>query len=483
VRGSVFLRCACRDPETGKFLHSRCPKLGKAKGHGAWWFRYSAPGPGGKRRQPMVGPFPTKQAAEEELANTLSRLAGGGHVPDRSLTVRSYLTAYVAGKIDLKPRTMATSREAVELYWIPALGHLRLVDLRDHHIAEAIREILRINRPVSPGEAPSEMLRRLLEVRARSVAKNLPPGERRRKSTKPLSPARIRRLFAVLHAAMNAAVPGKIALNPCDGVTLPRVRTVRPLPWTAEREAAFRAALGKLTAQASADRKPTAVELQRIWASRTLRPSPVMVWMPAHTGAFLDCIEGERLYALFALAAYCGLRRGEILGLTWAEVDLDGGIAYVRETGEGDSPKSEAGTRAVPLPMEAVRPLRAWRKRQAAEQLAWGPDWPDTNRVFTREDGTPVPPQWVSVRFETLAYRAGLPPVRFHDLRHGAASLGKAAGLDTRYISAMLGHSRTSFTDATYVAVFPEAARAAAESAASTVPRQKSAGRSDTKTT
>ena len=93
--------------------------------------------------------------------------------------------------------------------------------------------------------------------------------------------------------------------------------------------------------------------------------------------------------------------------------------------------------------------------------------------MFTWEDGTPVPGQWVSVRFETLAYRADLPPVRFHDLRHGAASLCKAAGVDTKIISAMLGHSRTSFTDATYVLVFPEVA----EDAAAIVPRRSAGSR------
>ena len=75
------------------------------------------------------------------------------------------------------------------------------------------------------------------------------------------------------------------------------------------------------------------------------------------------------------------------------------------------------------------------------------------------------------MRFETLAYRSGLPPVRFHDLRHGAASLCKAAGLDTKYITALLGHSRTSFTDDTYVLVFQDVAKAAAEAAAAVVPR------------
>jgi integrase len=70
---------------------------------------------------------------------------------------------------------------------------------------------------------------------------------------------------------------------------------------------------------------------------------------------------------------------------------------------------------------------------------------------------------------------AGLPPVRFHDLRHGTASLCKAAGLDTKFISALLGHSRTSFTDATYVLVFPEVGKAAAEAAAAVVPRARHA--------
>jgi integrase len=208
-----------------------------------------------------------------------------------------------------------------------------------------------------------------------------------------------------------------------------------------------------------------------MWADPDLKPSPVMVWMPAHTGHFLDSITDERLFALFALVAYCGLRRDEAVGLTWAEVNLDAGTASVRETGSGDGPKSDAGDRTVPLPEPVVTALKAWRVTQASDRLAWGQDWPETGFVFTREDGTPAPGQWVSVRFETLAYRASLPPVRFHDLRHGAASLAKAAGLDSKYIAALLGHARSSFTDDVYVLLFPEVAKAAAEAAAAVVPR------------
>ena len=180
-------------------------------------------------------------------------------------------------------------------------------------------------------------------------------------------------------------------VNPCDAVVLPKVRKVRPLAWTPQREAAFRAELGKRMRAASAGRDLTTVEKQRLWAAQDLRPCKVMVWLPEHTGRFLDSISGERLYALFCLTAHCGLRRDEVIGLAWAEVDLDQCIAYVRETGGGDGPKSNAGTRVVQMPAVVVQALRAWRARQVADNLAWGPDWTDTGLVFTREDGTRRP--------------------------------------------------------------------------------------------
>jgi integrase len=470
--------CFCRDPDTGKALGKQCPNL-KKKGHAKWYFRYEAPaGASGKRRQPRIGPFDTKTAAEEELNATLARIVGGGQVQDRSLLVGAYLTAYAAGKLDVKASTRASINEAVRLYWLPGLGHLRLVDLRDHHISEVVRAMMAINLPPGTAECEPEVLRRLIEARADDVRRELAPGEKRhKKSTKPLSPARIARMFAVLRAAMNDAVPGKLGVNPCDTVNLPRVTKVRPLPWTRPRTEAFNEALRKRIQATLETAEPTAAERQVMWGDPKLRPSAVMVWMPDQTGTFLDSIEGERLFALFCLVAYCGLRRDEAVGLKWAEVDLTDAVAWVRDTGHGDGPKSEAGVRAVPLAAPVLEALRAWRKLQAADQLAWGRDWADNDLVFTREDGTAVLGPWVSTRFETLAYRAGLPPVRFHDLRHGAASLAKAAGLDSKYIAALLGHARSSFTDDVYILLFPEVASAAAEAAAAIVPRKNRAQR------
>lgn len=477
MRGSVYRQCWCRNPETRRRYpkSSPCPKL-KSPKHGKWYARYDSMTE--ERRQPVLGPFDTKKEAEDDLAEAIARSGGGRRQADRSLRVAAYLDTWLAGKRNLKPRTRESYEEAFRLYWKPALGKLRLADVRDDQVSQVITEMLRVNRPLPAGEKPSEMLLRMTAARADDARRNLPEGEaRRKKSTRPLSPARVERMLAPFRTAMKAAAATKkIPLSPCTGVELPHADMVKPLAWTPAREAKFRRELAKHMAAAEweAGRSLSSVERQDAWAAPALRPCPVMVWMPWHAGRFLDYLDEkrERLAVLFAVAVYCGLRRDEILGLTWAEADLDQGVIWVRKTGSGSGPKSETSVRAVPIPGPALAALRAWRKAQAADRLAWGRDWPDTDLVFTREDGSEVPAQWTSVRFEILAFRSGLPPVRFHDLRHGTASLLKAAGEDTRVISAILGHSRTSFTDAVYVTVFPEVAAAAAERAAAIVPRR-----------
>ncbi len=106
MRGSEpYRQCWCRDPATGRPLRAKCPKL-KNKKHGKWYARYDAGGTEGKRRQPVVGPFDTKKECEDELASALARIGGGGLAPDRKLRIAAYLDAYLAGKRNLKARTM-----------------------------------------------------------------------------------------------------------------------------------------------------------------------------------------------------------------------------------------------------------------------------------------------------------------------------------------------------------------------------------------
>ncbi|WP_103960934.1 tyrosine-type recombinase/integrase [Nonomuraea solani] len=121
------------------------------------------------------------------------------------------------------------------------------------------------------------------------------------------------------------------------------------------------------------------------------------------------------------------------------------------------------------LDEDTVTALRAHRKRQAAERLAAGEAWTDSEFVFPDEIGRPLHPQQVGDQFYRLAFHVGLPPVRLHDLRHGAASLMLAAGVDLKVVQETLGHVSSTFTRDTYTSVYPEVARAAAESTADLV--------------
>lgn len=206
-----------------------------------------------------------------------------------------------------------------------------------------------------------------------------------------------------------------------------------------------------------------------------------MVWTAAQCGAFLDALEaaGERLYVLFHVAAYCGLRRSELAGLAWADLDLDRRRVHVRQAQVDDtldSTKSGDSDRQVPIDPGTVEVLKVWRKVQLAERIAWGPAWVDTGRVFTREDGTPLRPGWISTRFGTLAARAGLPPIRFHDLRHGTASMLLAARQPPKVISELLGHATVAFTMDVYTEVAEELADAAAAAIAAYIPRRNMPG-------
>ncbi|MFC5821018.1 tyrosine-type recombinase/integrase [Nonomuraea harbinensis] len=124
-------------------------------------------------------------------------------------------------------------------------------------------------------------------------------------------------------------------------------------------------------------------------------------------------------------------------------------------------PKTESSDAIIALDRGTLKALREHRERQLQERAAFGPSWIDTGRMFTWEDGSELTPDWVSEHFWRLVFAAGLPPIRLHDLRHGAATLSLAAGTDMKYVSAMLRHSSIGITSDVYTAVPPDVARAA----------------------
>jgi integrase len=136
------------------------------------------------------------------------------------------------------------------------------------------------------------------------------------------------------------------------------------------------------------------------------------------------------------------------------------------------APKTDSSEDIVALDADTVAVLRAHRTRQRKQHLAAGPAWIDTGLVFTIPTGQAVHPADVTDHFQDLARQAGLPPIRLHDLRHGAATLALAAGVDMKTVQAMLRHSSITITADTYTSVLPELARGAAEKTAAIVPRR-----------
>ena len=187
---------------------------------------------------------------------------------------------------------------------------------------------------------------------------------------------------------------------------------------------------------------------------------------------FRAAVAGDRLEALYLVAVGCGLRQGEILGLRWGDVDLEGRtltvrLALAREGGELAlvEPKSATSRRTVPMPAFVVESLAAHRVGQAAEALPRRPAPPDpfADLVFTTTLGTPLDGISVTRRFQRLLKDVGLPHQRFHDLRHACASLLLTQGVAARVVMETLGHSQISLTLGTYSHVSPALGRAAAE--------------------
>ncbi|XVQ07249.1 site-specific integrase [Spirillospora sp. CA-255316] len=165
-----------------------------------------------------------------------------------------------------------------------------------------------------------------------------------------------------------------------------------------------------------------------------------------------------------------GLRRGEAAGLRWCDVDLDEGTAVIcRQLQRRDGrltvcpPKTAHSTRVIALDRTTVAALRAHRARQQAEAETYGEGYRDSGHVFTNLNGTPISPGRLTHLFQRLIAEHDVPPIRLHDLRHGAATLALAAGVELKVVQEMLGHSSIVLTADTYTSVLPKVAHTAAE--------------------
>ncbi|MFE7043285.1 tyrosine-type recombinase/integrase [Streptomyces atratus] len=176
---------------------------------------------------------------------------------------------------------------------------------------------------------------------------------------------------------------------------------------------------------------------------------------------FLDAARADRLHALYELALRTGLRKGELLGLHWEDLDLTTGTASIRRSlqrtrtsGLTRLPtKTRASERRIALPTECIHSLKKHQERQDNERETAGSDWSDGGLVFTTPTGRPLDPANLTRRFRSFLNRAGLRRIRFHDLRHSTATLLLEQGVDLVVIKELLGHAHIGVTAGVYAHV------------------------------
>lgn len=408
---SVFKRCACTGTD-GRQGWRDCADL-RRSGHGTWAYRVDlGPGPDEHgvhraRRQRYKGGFATRKEAEAARAVLLAA-ARDGQVVDRSrLTVGEYLEEWLAAKVEsgnLRPSSAWSYEHYVRSYLRPFIGHLRLSDLRVHHVEAAYAAVRAGN-----------------------------PERAKAKGRRAVGPTTQRRIHATLMSALNGAVKRRlIPLNPAVHAELPKASRPRVEPWS-----------------------------------------------PAELGAFLDAAAQHELGVLFHVMAMTGLRRGEAIGLRWADIDLERQVLTVaQQIGEVSGrivtgkPKTRSGEdRVVDLDGGTVGALLGHRLVQDTERATWGSAYEDLGLVFCKPGGSPLRPSQVTKTMQSIASAAGLPRKRLHDLRHGSASLQLAAGVSMTIVSKRLGHSSITITADTYSHLLEGVGRAAAEASAALVPR------------
>lgn len=205
--------------------------------------------------------------------------------------------------------------------------------------------------------------------------------------------------------------------------------------------------------------------------SPKVRKQEMLTWTQQEARVFLKAVEPDRLYPLYALALASTMRQGELFGLRWRDINLDAGELSVRTAVrrsklkgmEMAEPKTDPSRRVIPLDPKVLGILKAHRARQDQERARLGEAWHDRDLVFTDSLGGPLRTNNLERRhFGPMMAKAGVPRIRFHDLRHTAATLLIAQGTPVGVVSKMLGHTSVAFTMATYVHVLPGQGRDAA---------------------
>ncbi|GGO50409.1 site-specific integrase [Streptomyces daqingensis] len=368
--------------------------------------------PDGKRKRKYVYGKTREEVHDKWIK--LHAEAKKGPVATRTPTVQQYLTYWLREvvKPDLKPKTYENYELLVRLFLVPGLGGKRLDKLSVRDVREwmnrAMEQCRCCARGVDADRSPEK--RRCCAV-----------GQccRRRPSRRTVNDAR-----AVLRSALTHAMTEELISKNAAGLVKVRAgRKQRREPWTVEE-------------------------------ART----------------FLEAARGARdpLYPAYVLVLVLGFRRGEVLGLSWQDVDLEAGqitvgrqLQRISRRLVHDETKTEASTATLPLPQICVTALQLRRKTQQAARKAAGELWTDSDFVFTTRYGTPIEPRNFNRSFDARSAKARVRKIRLHDTRHTCGSLLAALDVHPRVAMQILRHSKIAITMEVYTHVPSDATRKA----------------------
>ncbi|MGI5237007.1 tyrosine-type recombinase/integrase [Dactylosporangium sp. CA-139066] len=348
---------------------------------------------GVRRRKVVYGD--SWEEAHEQLVQLVANSHKGIPVPDRSWPMRDYLPYWLQVHArELRAKTMEGYESVVRLHLMPGLGSKRLDKLSAHDI----RAFLAAFREKCQCCAAGLDKRRGPDKQCCSRGKCC----RRMPSVRQVQFVHAVLRNALAHAVRDELVPRNVAM--LVKVKAPRYKVGRGL---------------------SVDQV------------RTL----------------LKTVEGHRLYPLYVVAATMGLRRGELLGLRWADLDLNRGTWLPDKTAQRvagglvlQDTKTEGSDGLLPLPELTWLTLLDHQQRQQAERERMGERWQDHDLVFPSEVGTPMEPRNLNRHFEGVRARAGLPGVRLHDLRHTMVTLLLELGVPPHLVQAIARHADVDIT-------------------------------------
>ncbi|MFJ2786530.1 MULTISPECIES: tyrosine-type recombinase/integrase [unclassified Streptomyces] len=358
--------------------------------------------PGNTRKRVRVYGTTRKEA----LANLTEKIAASNRglpIPSAQGSLAAYLTYWLENVAvhHLRENTHTRYAACIDRYLIPGLGKKKLTKLTAKDVRTWLNQL----------RTTCQCCTRGIDAR-RDQPRCCAVGACCSKRLSPLTLAYIHSVLksALEHAVREEEVPRNVARNVRTGT--PRPRRFEPL---------------------------TADEARQLLATA----------------------QGHRLHALIELALYTGLRKGELLGLRWEDLDLDAGTAAIRRTLQRTTAsglttlptKTRASERRIALPTRCAQSLKLHHEQQQREREAADTAWQHSGQVFTTAQGGSIDPTNLSRAFNTLLRKAGLRRIRFHDLRHSTATLLLDQGVELVVIKELLGHAHIGVSATVYAHV------------------------------